>query len=120
VGIVRAVAWRRDTRNGTFHDYRLFLIEALGTDHIALPKPVGGALGVADRSRQRLSKLLNTIHPAAEFLGSVLVNDSDLIFAAVVVHHLVFSLTQESLFQEVFNPADPLLRFAFRLVNYDG
>jgi hypothetical protein len=35
-----------------------------------------------------LSKLLLAIHPPAQFVSSVLANDSDLIFANVVVRHL--------------------------------
>ena len=35
----------------------------------------------------RLSKLILAIHPPARFFGSVLVNDYDLIFIAVVVRH---------------------------------
>jgi hypothetical protein len=101
LGIVRAVTWRRDTRNGTFHDDRLFPIEAVRTDHVALPKPVCGALGIADHRRQRLSKLLKAIHPVAEILSSIRMNDSDLIFAAVVVCHLAFCLVQGSLLQDL-------------------
>jgi hypothetical protein len=41
----------------------------------------------ADRSH-RLSKLLFGIHLPAQFLGSVLVNNSDLIFITVVVRHV--------------------------------
>jgi hypothetical protein len=100
VGIVRAVPWRRHTRNGTFHDDRLFLIEAVGTHYAALPKPICGAPGVADHRRQRLSELLKAIHPACEILSSIRMNDSHLIFASVVVCHLAiyaFYLVQGSL-----------------------
>ena len=87
MGIVGAVSWRRDIRNGTFQYYCLFLIEAVGTENISLPKPVGCALCPVDRSH-RLSKQLFAIHPSAQVLTSVRVNSSDLIFITVVVRHL--------------------------------
>ncbi|MGA2260504.1 MAG: hypothetical protein ABSH28_03605 [Acidobacteriota bacterium] len=37
----------------------------------------------------RLSNLLSAIYPAAQFLGSVLVNNLDLIFIPVVVRHVI-------------------------------
>ena len=37
----------------------------------------------------RLNKLLFAIHPAAQFLSSVLVNNLDLIFTTVVVRHVL-------------------------------
>jgi len=94
MGIVGAASWRRDIRNGTFH-YYLFLIEAVGTESVSLPKPVGFALCPADRSH-RLSKLLFAIHPPAQFLSPVLVNNFDLIFITVVVRHLFSPLRQPS------------------------
>ncbi len=87
MGIVGAVSWRRDIRNGTFQYYYLFLIEAVGTENVSFPKPAGFALCPVDRSH-RLSNLLFAIHPPAQFLSSVRVNNSDLIFIAVVVRHL--------------------------------
>jgi hypothetical protein len=90
MGIVRTVSWRRDARDGTFHYYDLFLIEAVGTENVSFAKPVGFALCPVERSH-RLSKLLSAIHPPAKFLSSVLVNNSELIFITVVVRHL-FSL----------------------------
>jgi hypothetical protein len=87
-GIVRAASWRRGIiRNGTFHYDLLFLIHAVGTENDSFPKPVGVALCPVDRSH-RLSKLLLAIHPPAQFLGSVLVDNYDLIFITVVVRHL--------------------------------
>ena len=87
MGIVGAVSWRREIRNGTFHYDYLFLVEAVGTENVSFPKPVGFALCPVDRSH-RLNKLLFAIHPPAQFLSSVLVNNSDLIFITVVVRHL--------------------------------
>src|SRR5450755_2232808 len=81
-GVVGAVSWRRDIRNGTFH-YYLFLIEAVGTENVSIQKP-SFALCPVDRSH-RLSKLLFAIHPLAQFLSSILVNNFDLIFITVVV-----------------------------------
>lgn len=92
MGIVGAASWRRDIRNGTF-DYCLFLIEAVGTESVSLPKPVSFALCAVDRSHG-LSKLLFAIHPPAQFLSPVLVNDFDLIFITVVVRHLFSPLRQ--------------------------
>jgi len=86
MGIVRAAPWRRDIRDETFH-YYLFPIEAVGTENVSFPEPVSSALCPADRSH-RLSKLLFGIHLPAQFLGSVLVNNSDLIFITVVVRHV--------------------------------
>src|ERR1035437_4262407 len=85
-GIVGAVSWSRSIRNGTFHYYLLFLIEAVGTENHSFPKPVNLALCPLDRSH-RLSKPLFAIHPPAQFLSSVLVNNSDLILITVVVRH---------------------------------
>jgi hypothetical protein len=65
----------------------LFLIEAVGTENDSFPKPAGFALFPVDRSH-RLSKLLFACHPPAQFLRSVHVHYSDLIFIAVVVRHL--------------------------------
>ena len=87
VGIVGKVSWRRDIRNGTFQYYCLFLIEAVGTENVSLPKPIGCALCPVDR-RHRLSKQLFAIHPSAHVLSSVRVNNSDLIFITLVVGHL--------------------------------
>ena len=87
MGIVGAVSWSRDIRNGTFQYYYLFLIEAVGTENVSFPKPVGFTLCPVDRSH-RLSKLRFAIHPPAQFLSSVRVNTSDLIFITVVVRHL--------------------------------
>ena len=82
------VSWRRNIRNWTFQYYYLFLIEALGTENVPFPKPVGFAPCPVGRSH-RLSKLFFAIHPAAQFLISVLVNNFDLIFITVVVRHLL-------------------------------
>jgi hypothetical protein len=65
----------------------LFLIHAVGTEYDSFPKPVGVALRPLERSH-RLSKLILAIHPPALFLGSVLVDNYDLIFITVVVRHL--------------------------------
>src|ERR1035437_10940886 len=78
MGIVGAVSCSRNIRNGTFHYYLLFLIEAVGTENVSFPKPVNIALCPVDRSH-RLSKPRFAIHPPAQFLSSVLVNNSDLI-----------------------------------------
>jgi hypothetical protein len=42
-----------------------------------------------DRSHRLLSSLLLVIHPLAQFLSSVLVNNFDLIFITVVVRHVL-------------------------------
>jgi hypothetical protein len=86
IGIPGAVSGSRDSRNGTFHQYLLFLLEAVGTENVSFPKPANVALRPVDRSR-RLSKQLFAIHPLAQFLSSVPVNKSDLILTTVVVRH---------------------------------
>jgi hypothetical protein len=73
-------------RNGTFHHY-LFPIQAVGVENVSYQKPVSFALRPIDRSH-RLSNLLRAIHQPAQFLGSVLVNNSDLIYITVVVRHI--------------------------------
>jgi hypothetical protein len=87
MGIVGAVSWSRNIRNGTFYYDVLFHIEAVGTENVSFPKPVSTAVCHVDRSHC-LSNLLFAIHPLAQFLSSVLVNNSDLIFITVVVRHL--------------------------------
>lgn len=87
MGIVGTVTWGRDARNETLHYDCLFLFEAVGTGKVSFPKPVGFALRPVERGHC-LSKLLYAIHPPAQFLGSILVNNSDLIFVAVIVRHL--------------------------------
>ena len=77
---------RRDVRKGIFQD-SLFPIQAVGTDNVSFPKPVSVALWPVDRSH-RLSHLLFAIHPPAEFLSSVLVNNFELIFITVAVRHV--------------------------------
>ena len=86
MGIVGAVSWSRNIRNGTFYYDVLFHIEAVGTENVSFPKPANVALRPVDRSR-RLSKQLFAIHPLAQFLSSVPVNKSDLILTTVVVRH---------------------------------
>jgi len=93
VGIVGAVSWRRGIRNGTFH-YYLFRVATVGTENVTYPKPVSFALCPVDRSH-RLSKLQFAIHPPAQFLSSVLVNNSDLIFITAVELHLVSPQRQD-------------------------
>jgi hypothetical protein len=44
MGIVGAVSWRWDIRNGTFQYYYLFVI---GSENVSFPKPVGFALWTA-------------------------------------------------------------------------
>src|ERR1017187_5687036 len=87
IGIVGAVSRRRDIRDGSFHYDLLFRIDAVGTENVAHPKPVGFALCPMDRGH-RLCKLLFAAHPPGEFLGSVLMRDFKLIFVNVVVRHL--------------------------------
>ena len=87
IGIVGSVSWGRDIGNGRFHYDLLFRIDALGTENVSYPKPVGFALCPVDRGH-RLSKLLFAIHPPGEFLGSVLVSNLELIFVNVNVRHL--------------------------------
>src|ERR1035441_3244487 len=87
-GIVGAASWRRGVRNRTFHYDRLFRIEAAGTESVSFPKPVRFALCSVDRGH-RLCKLLLAIHPPAQFVSSVLVNNSDLIFTPVFVRHML-------------------------------
>ncbi len=85
-GVVWAESWRRDIRNGIFRD-SLFPIWAVGTENVSFPKPVSFASWPVDRSH-RLSNLLLAIHPLAQFLSSVLVNNIDLIFITVAVRHM--------------------------------
>src|ERR1017187_5604386 len=87
IGVVGAVSRGRDIRDGRFHYDLLFRIDAVGTEYVSHPKPVGFALRLVDQTH-RLSKLLFTAHPPGEFLGSVLVSNFDLIFVYVVVPHL--------------------------------
>jgi hypothetical protein len=86
MGIIGAVSWRRDIRNGTFH-YYLFPIQAVGAENVSYQKPVSFALWPVDRSH-RLSNLLRAIHQRAQFLSSVLVNNSDLIYITVLVRYI--------------------------------
>src|SRR6266404_6295528 len=85
-GVVWAASWRRDIRKGIFHD-SLFPIQAVGTENVSFPKPVSFASWPVERSHG-LSNLLFAIHPPAQFLSSVLVNNFDLIFITVVVRHM--------------------------------
>jgi hypothetical protein len=85
---VWAASRRRDIRKGIFHD-ALFPIKAVGTENVAFPKPVSFDLSSVDRSHC-LSNLFFAIHPPAQFLSFVVVNNFDLIFITVVVRH-VFS-----------------------------
>src|ERR1039457_2399117 len=61
---------------------------AAGTESVSFPKPVRFALCSVDRGH-RLCKLLLAIHPPAQFVSSVLVNNSDLIFTTVFVRHML-------------------------------
>src|ERR1035441_4145248 len=76
IGVVGAVSRGRDIGNGRFHYDLLFRIDAVGTENVSYPKPVGFALCLVDRSH-RLSKLLFAVHPPGEFLGSVFVSRSE-------------------------------------------
>jgi hypothetical protein len=87
-GVVWAASWRRDIRKGIFHD-SLSLIYAVGTENVSFQKPVSFGVWPGARS-DCLGNLLRAVQPPAQFLGSVLVDNSDLIFTTVVVRH-VFS-----------------------------
>lgn len=87
-GVVGAASWRRAIRKGIFHDDP-FPIQAVGAENVSLQKPVSFAVRPMAGSH-RLSNLLGAIHPLAHFLSSILVNNSDPIFTAMVVCH-VFS-----------------------------
>jgi len=89
-GVVWAESWRRDIHKGIFHD-SLFPIWAVWTDKVSFPKPVSFASWPVDRSH-RLSNLLLAIHPLAQFLTSVRMNNTDLIFITVAVRHMSSSL----------------------------
>jgi hypothetical protein len=101
-GIVGAVSWCRDIRNGAFH-YQLFLAEAVGAENDSFAKPVGFALCPVERSH-RLGQLLSATDPPAQFLSSVRINNSDLILVTVVVRHL-FSLLRQTGFVAGRDPA---------------
>src|ERR1019366_9324442 len=58
-----------------------------GTENVSFPKPVSAASCHVDRSHC-LGNLRFAIHPLAQFLSSVLKNNSDLIFITVLVRHL--------------------------------
>jgi len=89
-GVVGVASWRRDIRKGIFHD-SLSLIYAVGTENVSFQKPV--SFGVRPGARSDcLGNLLRAVQPPAQFLGSVLVDNSDLIFTTVVVRHVFFSL----------------------------
>jgi hypothetical protein len=83
-------SWRRSGRKRIFQ-YSLFLIQAVGTDavgidKVSLPKPNCHSWpGDCDL---RLSNLFFAGHPSAQFLSSILVNNSHLIFTTVVVYHV--------------------------------
>ncbi len=51
-GVMWAVAGRRDPRQGIFQD-SLVSLSAVGTEHVAFPKPVRGAVGPEDQRRGR-------------------------------------------------------------------
>src|ERR1017187_6582784 len=87
-GVVWAASWRRDIRKGIFHD-PLFPIQAVGTENVSFQKPVSFGLWPVARS-DCLGDLPRAVQPPAQFLGAVLVDNSDLIFTTVVVRH-VFS-----------------------------
>ena len=87
-GVVWAVSWRRDIRKGTFHD-SLFPVWTVGAENVSCPNPVSPALRLAIRG-DCLGNLLRAVQPPAQFLGSVPVDNSDLLFTTVVVRH-VFS-----------------------------
>jgi len=82
-GVMWAVSWRRDVREGAFHD-SLFAVWAVGA---ACLKPVSLALRLAIRG-DCLGNLLRAVQPPAQLLGSVPVDNSDLIFTTVVVRHV--------------------------------
>jgi len=83
---VWAASWRRDSRKGIFHD-SLSLIYAVGTENVSLQKPVSFVLWPVARS-DCLGNLLRAVQPPAQFLGSVHVDNSDLIFTTVAVRHI--------------------------------
>ena len=85
-GVVWVASWRRDIRKWIFHD-SLFAIQAVGTENISFQKPVNFALWPVARS-DCLGDLLRAVQPPAQFLGSVLVDNSDLVFTTVVVRHV--------------------------------
>jgi hypothetical protein len=87
MGIVGAVSGSRNTRDGTFYDDVLLRFDAVGTENVSFPKPVSSASCHVDRSHC-LGNLRFAIHPLAQFLSSVLKNNSDLIFITVLVRHL--------------------------------
>jgi len=87
-GVVGVASWRRDIRKGIFHD-SLSLIYAVGTENVSFQKPVSFGVWPGARS-DSLGNLLRAVQPPAQFLGSVLADNSDLIFTTVVVRH-VFS-----------------------------
>jgi hypothetical protein len=87
-GVVWAVSWRRDIRKGTFHD-SLFPVWAVGAENVSCAKPVSLPLRSAIRG-DCLGNLLRAVQPPAQFLGSIPVDNSDLIFTTVIVRH-VFS-----------------------------
>jgi len=89
-GVVWAASWRRDIRKGIFHD-SLFPIEAVGTENVSFQKPVSFGLWPVARS-DCLGDLLRAVQPPAQFLGSVRVDNFDLIFTTVVVRHVFFPL----------------------------
>ena len=89
-GVVWAASWRRDIRKGIFHD-SLSLIYAVGTENVSFQKPVSFGVWPGARS-DCLGNLLRAVQPPAQFLGSVLVDNFDLIFTTVVVRHVFFSL----------------------------
>ncbi len=87
IGVMWAASWGRYIRKGTFHDDSLFAIQAVGTENVACQKPERFAWRAADR-RHRLGNPLFALHPPAQLLSSVLVNNFDLVFITVVVRHV--------------------------------
>jgi len=90
-GVMWAVSWRRDVRKGILVDF-LSPIQALGTENVAFQKPVSFGVWPVVRS-DRLGNLLLAGQPPAQFLGSVPADNSDLIFATVVVQCLLLGAT---------------------------
>src|ERR1039458_7514235 len=87
-GVVWAASWRWDIRKGIFHDF-LFPILAGGTENVSFQEPVSFGLGPVAHS-DCVGDPLRAVQPAAQFLGAVVEDYSDLIFTTMVVRH-VFS-----------------------------
>ena len=86
-GVMWGVSWRRYARERAFHNTLFPVWWAVVAEEVSCPKPVSLALRLAIRG-DCLRHLLRAAQPPAQFLGSVLMDNSDLVFTTVIVRHM--------------------------------